>query len=110
METKEKKQIPEEEIVTSHSEEKILKHCLGLMEQLTREFQEWYEMIHGEDALNELDEEELFGCSFSYFEIVQKLFLFSTGHSGGNSTRTKCEQLGVNSWENITFGFEREES
>ena len=87
----------------SHDEKHILKYCISLMQEVADECAEWYRWQHGEDAIEELDEEERFCFRRSYFRIVQKLFLFSTNHSGGTSTRAKCEQLGVDSSEKIEF-------
>lgn len=85
----------------SHDEKHILECCISLMQELVNEFAEWYRWQHGEDAIEELDEEERFCFRESYFHIVQELFLLGTNHSGGTSTRAKCEQLGVGSSEEI---------
>lgn len=69
----------------------------------------WYRWVHGENAIEELSEEERFCYNMSYFHIVQELFLFRTYHSGGTSTMAKCKQLGVDSSENVEFKFEEEE-
>lgn len=96
--------------LSSHSEEDILKECIRLMHELVDDFAEWYEYVHGENAIAELDEEERFCVRKSYFSIVQQLFLFHTNHSGGGSTRAKCDTLGIKDWSNeIEFGFEVEE-
>lgn len=61
--------------VASHSEQEIYKGCIALMQELTDEFAKWYEWVHGEDAIAELDDEEMFclrrhrfilckGCSY----------------------------------------------
>lgn len=71
--------------------------------------EEWYRWVHGENAIEELSEEERFCYNISYFHIVQELFLFRTYHSGGTSTMAKCKQLGVDSSENVEFKFEEEE-
>lgn len=89
----------------SHDEKHILKYCISLMQELVGKFEEWYEYVHGEDAIKELCEDEKFYYRMSYFSIVQKLFLFCTSHSGGTSTRAKCEQLGVDSSDEIEFSF-----
>ena len=51
--------------------------------------------------------EERFDCkmgfSYSYFELVQQLFLMGTNHSGGTSTRAKCRELGVDAGEAVDF-------
>lgn len=83
----------------SHDEKHILECCISLMQEMVDEFAEWYRWQHGEDAIKELDEEERFCFRKSHFSIVQELFLSGTHHSGGTSTRAKCEQLGVDSSE-----------
>lgn len=98
------KQIVEKEL-ESHDEKYILKYCISLMQELVGKFEEWYEYVHGEDAIRELDEEERFYYRMSYFSIVQELFLFRTSHSGGISTRAKCKQLGVDWSDGIEFSF-----
>lgn len=89
----------------SHDEKHILKYCIGLMQELVEKFEGWYEYVHGEDAIRELDEMERFYYRMSYFSIVQELFLFRTSHSGGTSTRAKCKQLGVDWSDGIEFSF-----
>ena len=98
------KQITEKEL-ESHDEKYILKYCISLMQELVGKFEEWYEYVHGEDAIRELDEVERFYYRMSYFSIVQELFLFGTSHSGGTSTREKCKQLGVDWSDGIEFSF-----
>lgn len=93
----------------SHDEKHILECCISLMQEVVSEFAEWYKWQHGEDAIEELDEEERFCFRTSYFRIVQELFLIGTNHSGGTSTRAKCEQLGVDSAEEIEFDWSDEE-
>ncbi len=93
----------------SHDEKHILECCISLMQEMVDEFAEWYRWQHGEDAIEELDEEEMFCFRKSYFRIVQELFLLGTNHSGGTSTRAKCEQLGVDSAEEIEFDWSDEE-
>ena len=93
----------------SHDEKHILECCISLMQEMVNEFAEWYRWKHGEDAIKELDEEERFCFRKSHFCIVQELFLSGTHHSGGTSTRAKCEQLGVDSSEEIEFDWRNEE-
>lgn len=93
----------------SHEEKYILHYCISLMQELVGCFEEWYRWVHGENAIEELSEEEKFCYNMSYFHIVQELFLFSTYHSGGTSTMAKCRQLGVDSSENVEFKFSEEE-
>lgn len=92
-----------------HDEKHTLECCISLMQEMVNEFAEWYRWQHGEDAIEELDEEERFCFRKSYFSIVQELFLIGTNHSGGTSTRAKCEQLGVDSAEEIEFDWSDEE-
>lgn len=103
-----KKQNANKEL-ESHDEKHILKCCISLMQEMVNEFAEWYRWQHGEDAIEELDKEERFCFRKSYFRIVQELFLLGTTHSGGTSTRAKCEQLGVDSAEEIEFDWSDEE-
>lgn len=93
----------------SHDEKHILECCISLMQEMVNEFAEWYRWQHGEDAIKELDAEERFCFRKSYFCIVQELFLLGTHHSGGTSTRAKCEQLDVDSSEEIEFDWMDEE-
>lgn len=93
----------------SHDEKHILECCISLMQEMVNEFAKWYRWQHGEDAIKELNEEERFCFRKSYFRIVQEIFLLSTHHSGGTSTRAKCEQLGVDSAEEIEFDWSDEE-
>ena len=85
----------------SHDEKRILECCISLMQEMVNEFAKWYRWQHGE--------EERFCFKKSYFRIVQELFLLCTHHSGGTSTRAKCEQLGVDSSEEIEFDWSDEE-
>lgn len=93
----------------SHDEKHTLECCISLMQEMVNEFAEWYRWQHGEDAIKELDAEERFCFRKSYFCIIQELFLFGTHHSGGTSTRAKCEQLGVDSAEEVKFEWIDEE-
>lgn len=93
----------------SHDEKHILECCISLMQEMVNEFAEWYRWQHGEDVIEELDEENRFCFRKSYFSIVQELFLLGTNHSGGTSTRAKCEQLGVDSAEKVKFEWVDEE-
>ena len=93
----------------SHEEKYILHYCISLMQELVGCFEEWYRWVHGENAIEELSEEERFCYNMSYFHIVQELFLFRTSHSGGTSTMAKCRQFGVDSSENVEFKFSEEE-
>lgn len=99
-----------EEKVTSHSEADILKECIHLMHEMIGECEEWYKWMHGENAINELDDEEMFRFHKSYFSIVQQLFLWHTRHGGGTSTIQKCKELGIKDWSrDVEFGFEKDE-
>ena len=92
--------------VESHSEEEIYKGCLRLIRQVVNYFDEYldYLDIHQEDLL----EEERFSIALSNFEIVQNLFLYSTGHSGGTSTRKKCRELGLDDSDHVEFRFKED--
>lgn len=76
---------------SSHDEKHILQGCIALMGEMVEYFREYLDFIGHEP---EWDEEKQ-PFVMSYFYIVQRLFLWNTRHSGGNSTRTKCYELGI---------------
>lgn len=80
-------------MTTSHSERQIFEGCLSLMHELVDQFREYLEII-GLDV-DQMDKDEKFNTCISYFEIVNKLFLYHTSHSGGTSTRMKMANLGI---------------
>lgn len=84
--------------LSSHSEKDIVNMCIGLMEDVHERMMEYMEMMGLEH------DEGIPKLSYSYFEIVQKLLLCRTRHGGGTSTRNKCEQLGLDSYETIIIG------
>lgn len=94
----------------SHSEKIILERCITLMQSMVDDCEAWIKWQFGEDCLDDIPECEKFIRKMSYFEIVQQLFLWSTTHSGGTSTRKKCKELGVNASERVNFRFEGENS
>lgn len=96
--------------IESQPESQILESCIELMQDLTDSFLEWYDFVYGEDAMKNLDTEERFNITLSYFEIVQKLFLQHTHHSGGTSTRQKCKELKVPYDDGILFGIPYDDS
>ena len=87
------------DMTSSHSEKQVLEGCIALMQELTGYFEEWLEYHDFE-----VDEDETFFVTMSYFHIVQRLFLWNTGHSGGTSTGLKCGELGVDSSKHVAFG------
>ncbi len=92
------KQMPSN--TSSHDEKHILQGCIALMSEMVDYFREYLDFIGYEP---EFDEDKM-PFVMSYFHIVQRLFLWNTRHSGGNSTRTKCYELGIeDSSENVEF-------
>lgn len=91
------------EHIESQSEKEILEGCIQLMQSLTNSFIEWYNGTHGENAMQNLDEEERFYEYFNYETLVNHLFLENTTHSGSTSTRKKCNELGVDYTYPVTF-------
>lgn len=85
----------------SHSEKDIVSGCIWLMEDVHSRMLEFMD-INGLEYNREVEEErpEFY---YSYFEIIQKLLLSRTRHSGGTSTRAKCEQLGLNPYANVVI-------
>ena len=87
----------------SADEMTILGNCVDLMDMLMGRVQEWID-------LNEIDASPSFGTAFSMFEIVQRLFLGETGHSGGRFTMKKCIELGITDPSKLVwFGTEEED-
>ena len=85
--------------ISSHSEREILDACVEMIQGMADEFLEYLEYVGYEPE----DDEKMSFCNKSYFEIVQRLFLWGTSHSGGTSTMKKCRQLGVNSGDSIAY-------
>lgn len=90
----------------SHSEAEIYKGCISLMWELVGSFYEWLDFI-GVD-ITKLDEEEQFSRSFYPTHIVERLFLWHTKHSGGTSQRMKCDELGIDTDDEVVFDFSEE--
>ena len=93
---------------TSHSEQEIYEACVEIMTDLVGDFREWYESVHGEDAVKELPEDEIFGLYMNPQTLVRHLFLSRTDHQGATSARVKMDELGIDR-EWIEFGFQEEE-
>lgn len=87
--------------VKSHSEEQVVKGCIELMWDLVSRFEDYLDYL--DIDYTEIPEEERFEVRYSNFEIVNKLFLSTTTHSGGTSTRQKCKELGLDSADNVVF-------
>lgn len=92
---------------TSHSEQDIYFGCVELMQKLCDEFREYLDYL-GYDVC-ELEENEKFNYIMTPMQIVRKLFLQHTRHSGGNSTRMKCAELGIDLDDKVTFCWDSEE-
>ena len=92
------------ESVESHDEKAILDGCIDLMQWLMGEFEKYLEFVEFTPEY----EEERFATSITYAEIVERLFLWETYHSGGTSTRKKCNELSVDSSKSVVFKDERE--
>lgn len=92
---------------TSHSEQDIYFGCVELMQKLCDEFREYLDYL-GYDVC-ELEEDEKFNYRMTPMQIVRKLFLQYTRHSGGNSTRMKCAELGIDLDDTVTFCWDSEE-
>ncbi len=94
-----------EQMTKSHSEKEIYEGCLALMDELVKDFSDYLEYI-GVD-LSDYSEDEQFGVRKTPAEIVERLFLWGTSHSGGTSQRMKCKELGIDdAYEPIWFGFD----
>ena len=94
-------------MIESHSEQKIVECCIDLMQELVNEFEKYIDYI--DIDLTELPDDEHFKVSYTNAEIVNRLLLSTTTHSGGTSTRQKCKELGLDSSKSIEFSFSTEE-
>lgn len=94
-------------MIESHSEQKIVECCIDLMQELVNEFEEYIDYI--DIDLTELPDDEHFKVCYTNAEIVNRLLLSTTTHSGGTSTRQKCKELGLDSSKSIEFSFSTEE-
>jgi hypothetical protein len=72
------------------------------MQSLMGRFEEYLDYIDFKPD----SEEERFGTQFYLTEIVERLFLWKTNHSGGTSQRMKLRELGEER-ETVTFEDER---
>lgn len=91
------------EHVESHSEREIVNSCVSLMQELVGYFEDYLDFM----GIIPQNEEERFQMELSYFHIVNRLLLWKTSHSGGASTREKCDELGFDSSDCVTFEDER---
>lgn len=82
-----------------HSDKDIVTSCIRLMQSLVDAFAEYLRWVEFEPD----SEEEIFSYGFYYSEIVNSLLLSNTWHSGGTSTRRKCNQLGLDGTKEIKF-------
>lgn len=92
---------------TSHSERDIFNGCIEIMRDMVEDFKEWYIELHGEDALEMLEEEDLFGMWVFSRKVVEKLFLEKTDHHDKATCIAKMHELGIEN-EFLDFGFEVE--
>ena len=80
---------------SSHSELEIYNGCISLMNELCGRFQEWCRY----NDIDISDPETAFCTTFYPTQIVERLFLRKTRHSGGTSCRMKLEELGITNYE-----------
>ena len=90
---------------TSHSEREIYDGCIALMQELVEAFGEYLEYI-GYDPYE--DGNEYFSVAFPPTQIVERLFLWNTTHSGGTSQRLKCRELGIDEDKLVKLYFKQE--
>ena len=88
-------------MIESHSEQKIVECCFDLMQELVNEFEKYIDYI--DIDLTELPDDEHFKVCYTNAEIVNRLLLSTTTHSGGTSTRQKCKELGLDSSKSIEY-------
>lgn len=89
------------EMTKSHGEVDVYKGCIALMQELMDRFEEYLDFI-GLDP-KQAEDEECFSTYFYPAHIVERLFLWNTGHSGGTSQRLKCRELGIDDNKTVIF-------
>lgn len=89
------------EMTASHSEKHIYEGCISLMQTLMGRFEEYLDFIGV--APMDVSDEERFCTSFYPMEIVERLFLWRTFHSGGTSQHLKCQELGIDEDKTVIF-------
>lgn len=87
--------------IENHSDKQIYDGCIELMSKMMDNFA-WYLDFIGV-KIDDIPEDEKFSFGISKMEIVRTLFLQHTGHSGGTSTRAKCDELGIDWSESEYF-------
>ncbi len=110
MDSPAKAATPDKGSVPSHSEHDIVLGCIGLINEVLNGEFAIFEQLEADgfnfDEYREKSECEL-GFSLTYFEIVQRLLLYHTSHSGGTSTRAKCRELGFDPSQCVSFHRDR---
>lgn len=106
MDSPTKAETPDKGSVPSHSERDIVLGCIGLINEVLNGEFAVFEQLEADgfdfDEYKKKSECEL-GFSLTYFEIVQRLLLYHTSHSGGTSTRAKCRELGFDPSQCVSF-------
>lgn len=89
----------------SHDEQHILSGCISLLEDAVATMYEYLDYC----GIPQDDDDERFQYTLYYTEVVRRLFLWNTSHSGGTSTWAKCRELGVDPGERVEFAQEQNE-
>lgn len=90
-----------EDMTSSHSEKDIYEGCISLMQDMMDAFEEYLDFI-GIPLPDEYSEEERFSIQFYTTQIVERLFLWHTHHSGHTSQLMKLQELGIDN-ETVQF-------
>jgi len=90
---KEEDKKPEVDMTSSHSESDIYNGCIALMNKLTDSFIDYLNYLGVNDS--DIAEDERTVLTMPATEIVERLFLHNTSHSGGTSCRMKLKELGI---------------
>lgn len=92
--------------ISTHSDKEILDACISLIDGVLNGEHGIYQQLADDDFDFDAFEERFdckIGFSYSYFEIIQRLFLWGTNHSGGTSAHAKCRELGVDAGAVVDF-------
>ncbi len=95
----------QKDMTSSHSEREIFDGCVDLMNDMVEFFYQYLTEYLDIDV-EDIPEDERFGINYQVTEIVERLFLRHTSHSGGTSQAMKCRELGLDPYKTMHFDFD----
>ena len=92
------------DMTSSHSEKEIYEGCIALMKDITKMFYEYLSVVGVN--VEDIPDDEQFYVAYYPTEIVERLFLRRTSHSGRMSQLSKCKELEIDPYDEIEFSFD----